>query len=91
MYMYTVETVLTTDDDDIMCSGARFLSRTDTVTVSVWNNRKVHKKEGAGFLGCVRLTPPTITRLKDTGCESYPVCVSTPTTTVTSSQIRDRC
>lgn len=50
--------------------GARFLSRSDSVTVSVWNNRKVHKKEGAGFLGCVRLTPPTISRLRDTGCES---------------------
>ena len=54
-------------------SVSRFLSRTDTVTVSVWNNRKVHKKEGAGFLGCVRLIPATITQLRDTGCESLPV------------------
>ena len=51
-------------------TGARFLSRSDSVTVSIWNNRKVHRKEGAGFLGCVRLTPPTISRLRDTGCES---------------------
>ena len=59
---------------------ARFLSRSDTVTVSVWNNRKVHKKEGAGFLGCVRLTPPTITRMKDTGCEEeYHTCNTTLT------------
>ena len=56
--------------DGSLSAGARFLSRNDTVTVSVWDNRKVHKKEGAGFLGCVRLTPPTITHLKDTGCES---------------------
>ena len=52
-----------------LTSVARFLSRSDSVTVSVWNHRKVHRKEGAGFLGCVRLTPTTITRLRDTGCE----------------------
>ena len=48
----------------------RFLSRSDSVTVSVWNNKKVNRREGAGFLGCVTLTPSTVTRLKDTGCES---------------------
>ena len=38
------------------------------MTLSVWNNKKVHKKQsGAGFLGCVRLLGPAITRLKDTG------------------------
>lgn len=47
----------------------RFLSRSDSVTVSVWNNRKVNRREGAGFLGCVRITPSTVTRLKDTGCK----------------------
>ena len=47
----------------------RFLSRSDSVTLSVWNNRKVHRREGAGFLGCVRLAPSIITRLRDTGCE----------------------
>lgn len=44
-----------------------FLSRSDSVTVSVWNNRKVQRREGAGFLGCVRLSPVNITRLRDTG------------------------
>jgi E3 ubiquitin ligase SMURF1/2 len=56
----------------------RFLSRADSVTVSVWNNRKVHKKEGAGFLGCVRLTPSTITRLKDTGYQRLKLSHTSP-------------
>ena len=55
----------------------RFLSRSDSVTVSVWNNKKVHRREGAGFLGCVRLSPATISRLKDTGCKSYPLPLPT--------------
>lgn len=29
----------------------------------------MNRKEGAGFLGCVRLPPAVIIRLKDTGCE----------------------
>lgn len=44
-----------------------YLSKVDTVTISVWNDKKVHKKNGAGFLGCVRLLGHAITRLKDTG------------------------
>ena len=44
-----------------------FLSKTDSVTISVWDDKKVHKKKGAGFLGCVRLMTTAITRLKDTG------------------------
>ena len=47
----------------------RFLSRSDSVTVSVWNNRKVNRREGAGFLGCVTLAPTVVSRLKDTGCK----------------------
>lgn len=50
----------------------RFLSRSDSVTVSVWNQRKVLRqngKEGAGFLGCVKLTPSLITKVKDRGCK----------------------
>jgi len=44
-----------------------FLSKSDSVTISVWDDKKVHKKKGAGFLGCVRLMTTAITRLKDTG------------------------
>ena len=47
----------------------RFLCRSDSVTISIWNSRKVHKRQGAGFLGCVRLNPSSVHRLKDTGCE----------------------
>jgi E3 ubiquitin ligase SMURF1/2 len=47
-----------------------FLSRHDSITISVWNSRKVHKRQGAGFLGCVRLNPSNISRLRDTGCTS---------------------
>lgn len=49
-----------------------YLERDDVIKVSVWNNKKIHKKEGSGgFLGCVKIANPTIQRLKDTGCELY--------------------
>ena len=35
--------------------GFRYVGKTDSITISVWNHKKVHKKQGAGFLGCVRL------------------------------------
>jgi len=44
-----------------------YLGKNDAVTISVWNDKKVHKKNGAGFLGCVRLLGAAINRLKDTG------------------------
>eukprot|EP00092_Neocalanus_flemingeri_P007377 GFUD01007965.1.p1 GENE.GFUD01007965.1~~GFUD01007965.1.p1 ORF type:complete len:951 (+),score=202.95 GFUD01007965.1:231-3083(+) len=44
-----------------------YLGKSDAVTISVWNDKKVHKKNGAGFLGCVRLLGAAINRLKDTG------------------------
>ncbi|XP_033210402.1 E3 ubiquitin-protein ligase SMURF1 [Belonocnema kinseyi] len=43
------------------------LGRNDGITISVWNHRKIHKKQGGGFLGCVRILSNTIQRLKDTG------------------------
>eukprot|EP00731_Ephydatia_muelleri_P029437 Em0020g1081a len=55
-----------------------FLSRSDSVTISVWNSRKVHKKEGAGFLGCVKLNPSTIARLKDTGYQRVNLMKGSP-------------
>ena len=42
----------------------------DAITISVWNHKKIHKKEGGGFLGCVRIMSNAIQRLKDTGCNS---------------------
>ena len=46
-----------------------FLSRTDSISISIWNYKKVHKRQGAGFLGCVRLSATMINRIKDSGCE----------------------
>lgn len=46
-----------------------FLSRGDGITISVWNQKKMHKNSGSGFLGCVRITAATVQRLKDTGCK----------------------
>lgn len=46
-----------------------FLGRGDGITISIWNHRKIHKKQGGGFLGCVRISAATIQRLKDTGCK----------------------
>ena len=45
-----------------------FLNRGDGITISVWNQKKMHKN-GSGFLGCVRITASTVQRLKDTGCK----------------------
>uniref|UniRef100_A0AAY4ABJ4 E3 ubiquitin-protein ligase n=1 Tax=Denticeps clupeoides TaxID=299321 RepID=A0AAY4ABJ4_9TELE len=44
-----------------------YIGKSDSITISVWNHKKIHKKQGAGFLGCVRLLSNTINRLKDTG------------------------
>lgn len=44
-----------------------YLSRSDSITISVWNHKKVQKKQGAGFLGCVRIMANVIQQLKDTG------------------------
>jgi len=44
-----------------------YVGQKDSITISVWNHKKIHKKQGAGFLGCVRIMSSAITRLKDTG------------------------
>ncbi|CAG9864103.1 unnamed protein product [Phyllotreta striolata] len=44
-----------------------YISKNDNITISIWNHRKVHKKQGSGFLGCVRIVNNLIQRLKDTG------------------------
>lgn len=55
--------------NEFMCS-CRYVGKTDSITISVWNHKKIHKKQGAGFLGCVRLLSNAISRLKDTGCKN---------------------
>nr|XP_045601992.1 E3 ubiquitin-protein ligase SMURF2-like isoform X3 [Procambarus clarkii] len=44
-----------------------YVGKGDGITISVWNRRKIHKKAGSGFLGCVRIVASAIHRLKDTG------------------------
>jgi E3 ubiquitin ligase SMURF1/2 len=51
-----------------------YLGKMDGITISVWNNRKIHKKQGSGFLGCVRIMSNTIQRLKDTGYQRLDLC-----------------
>lgn len=46
-----------------------YIGKGDGITISVWNHKKIHKKQGGGFLGCVRIMSNTIQRLKDTGCK----------------------
>lgn len=46
-----------------------FIGSGDAITISVWNQRKLHKKHGSAFLGCVRISSSSIQRLKDTGCK----------------------
>ncbi|KAK7112097.1 E3 ubiquitin-protein ligase SMURF2-like [Littorina saxatilis] len=44
-----------------------YVGHKDSITISVWNHKKIHKKQGAGFLGCVRIMSNAIHQLKDTG------------------------
>ncbi|KAK7079920.1 E3 ubiquitin-protein ligase smurf2, partial [Halocaridina rubra] len=44
-----------------------YVGKGDGIHISVWNRRKIHKKAGSGFLGCVRIVSSAIHRLKDTG------------------------
>lgn len=44
-----------------------YVGKGDGISISVWNRRKIHKKAGSGFLGCVRIVSSAIHRLKDTG------------------------
>ena len=64
-----------------------YLNKVDTVTISVWNDKKVHKKNGAGFLGSVRLLAPAINRLKDTGYQRLDLLTDTSTPLPVKGQI----
>ena len=49
----------------------RYVGPKDSITISVWNHKKIHKKQGAGFLGCVQIKSNAIQQLKDTGCKYF--------------------
>ncbi|XP_072916769.1 E3 ubiquitin-protein ligase SMURF1 isoform X1 [Hemitrygon akajei] len=74
-----------------------YIGKADSITISIWNHKKIHKKQGAGFLGCVRLLSNAISRLKDTGYQRLDLCKLNPTDSdtirgqiVVSLQTRDR-
>ncbi|GFR93525.1 E3 ubiquitin-protein ligase SMURF2 [Elysia marginata] len=63
-----------------------YVGHKDSITISVWNHKKIHKKQGAGFLGCVRIMPNAMHHIKDTGlcvcvyvrgCTSWQQCRTT--------------
>ncbi len=56
-------------EDLTMCLFFSYIGKTDSITISIWNHKKIHKRQGAGFLGCIRLLSNAISRLKDTGCK----------------------
>ncbi|CAH2002554.1 unnamed protein product [Acanthoscelides obtectus] len=64
---HSTETVKNTLDPKWNSHYDLYISNSDTITISIWNHRKVHKKQGSGFLGCVRIVNSLIQRLKDTG------------------------
>uniref|UniRef100_A0A8C9T3N1 HECT-type E3 ubiquitin transferase n=1 Tax=Scleropages formosus TaxID=113540 RepID=A0A8C9T3N1_SCLFO len=74
-----------------------YVGKADSITISVWNHKKIHKKQGAGFLGCVRLLSNAISRMKDTGYQRLDLCKLTPSDSdtvrgqiIVSLQTRDR-
>ncbi|XP_033946019.2 E3 ubiquitin-protein ligase SMURF2-like, partial [Pseudochaenichthys georgianus] len=77
--------------------GELYIGKSDSITISVWNHKKIHKKQGAGFLGCVRLLSNAINRLKDTGYQRLDLNKLSPSDSdtvrgqiVVSLQSRDR-
>ncbi|XP_055626260.1 E3 ubiquitin-protein ligase SMURF2 [Toxorhynchites rutilus septentrionalis] len=51
-----------------------YLGKNDSITISIWNQRKEQKRQGSGFLGCVRIIASLIQRLKDTGYQRLDLC-----------------
>uniref|UniRef100_A0A182SE94 C2 domain-containing protein n=1 Tax=Anopheles maculatus TaxID=74869 RepID=A0A182SE94_9DIPT len=44
-----------------------FLGKNDNIIISIYNHRKLHKRQA--FLGCVRIVATSIQHLRDTGCK----------------------
>lgn len=55
-----------------------YLGQNDGIAISIWNHRKLQKKHGSGFLGCVRISATMILRLKDTGYQRLNLSKSSP-------------
>ncbi|OQV17573.1 E3 ubiquitin-protein ligase SMURF1 [Hypsibius exemplaris] len=54
------------------------VNRQDAITVTVWNNKKVQKKPGAGFMGSIRVTSSAVQRIKDSGFHRFDLGRSNP-------------
>ncbi|VVC89078.1 unnamed protein product, partial [Leptidea sinapis] len=72
--VYSTNTVKATLDPKWNTHYDLYLTKGDGITISVWNQRKVHKRQGSGFLGCVRIQPSTVNKLKDTGYQCLELC-----------------
>ncbi|XP_050561006.1 E3 ubiquitin-protein ligase SMURF1 [Spodoptera frugiperda] len=72
--VYSTNTVKATLDPKWNTHYDLYLTKGDGITISVWNQRKVHKRQGSGFLGCVRIQPSTVHKLKDTGYQCLELC-----------------
>lgn len=68
---HSTETVKNTLDPKWNSHYDLYIGKNDSITISVWNHRKVQKRQGSGFLGCVRIVNSLIQRLKDTGCKYF--------------------
>lgn len=72
--VYSTSTVKATLEPKWNTHYDLYLTKGDGITISVWNQRKVHKRQGSGFLGCVRIQPSTVHKLKDTGYQCLELC-----------------
>lgn len=43
------------------------LSSTNSITITIYNNKREAKKPNSGFMGCVRIMPNVIQQVQDTG------------------------
>ncbi|XP_066258388.1 E3 ubiquitin-protein ligase SMURF2 [Euwallacea similis] len=71
---HSTETVKNTLDPKWNSHYDLYIGKSDSITISVWNHRKVHKRQGGGFLGCVRIVNSLVQRLKDTGYQCLDLC-----------------
>lgn len=65
--VYSTDTCKSTLDPKWNTYYDLFLSKSDGITITIWNQKKIRK--GGGFLGCVRIPFVTVQRLKDNGCK----------------------
>ncbi|XKL60931.1 hypothetical protein PGB90_007988 [Kerria lacca] len=55
-----------------------YIGKGDGISISIWNHKKVQKKQGGGFLGCVRILSCNIQKLKDTGYQRLDLVKANP-------------